>query len=438
MQRATTLQTLYIDFDAFFATVEKQLDPKLCGKPVGVIAMDSEYSALIAQCYIAKALGCTRQMRVKEARKVCPEIILRPARHDIYVEMHHRIIACVEKTLPVKKVWSIDEVECDIDGFSEEAAIEIARKIRADLARDIGTEISPSIGLGANQLQAKIGAEIEKPQSFVVLHPRDFPGKLLNVPLGDVPGIAGGNIVRLRRAGINTMSDLLAISAKHARAIWGSAEGERLWAQLQGYDVERPDTKRSMFGHSRNLSGEWRRPDKALECLRLLTTKAARRVRADKFWAQKLTVSLKDEHKRKYYIERQFPPTRDDFNFQREMTCAYQELMAKNSHRKIQSIYVMLHGLCEQGHVMDDLFTTDDSHDKKHKRETLCDVMDKVNSQYGAAYLNIGPQPDIPGGYVGGKIAFGRVPTKEDFASLPPHATRKNAVGQPARKAKIS
>lgn len=438
MQRATTLQTLYIDFDAFFATVEKQLDPKLCGKPVGVIAMDSEYSALIAQCYIAKALGCTRQMRVKEARKVCPEIILRPARHDIYVEMHHRIIACVEKTLPVKKVWSIDEVECDIDGFSEEAAIEIARKIRADLARDIGTEISPSIGLGANQLQAKIGAEMEKPQSFVVLHPRDFPGKLLNVPLGDVPGIAGGNIVRLRRAGINTMSDLLAISAKHARAIWGSVEGERLWAQLRGYDVERPDTKRSMFGHSRNLSGEWQRPDKALECLRLLTTKAARRVRADKFWAQKLTVSLKDEHKRKYYIERQFPPTRDDFNFQREMTCAYQELMAKNSHRKIQSIYVMLHGLCEQGHVMDDLFTTDDSHDKKHKRETLCDVMDKVNSQYGAAYLNIGPQPDIPGGYVGGKIAFGRVPTKEDFASLPPHATRKNAVGQPARKAKIS
>ena len=427
MQRATSLQTLYIDFDAFFATVEKQLDPSLCGKPVGVIAMDSEYSALIAQCYIAKALGCTRQMRVKEARAICPEIILRPARHDVYVEMHHRIIACVEKTLPVKKVWSIDEVECNIGGFNEEAAIEIARKIRADLARDIGTEISPSIGLGANQLQAKIGAEMEKPQSFVVLHPRNFPGKLLNVPLGDVPGIAAGNIVRLRRAGINNMAALLAISAKHARAIWGSVEGERLWAQLQGYSVERPKTKRSMFGHSRNLSGDWQHPDKALECLRLLTTKAARRVRADGFWAQKLSVSLKDEHKRKYYVERQFPPTRDDFNFQREMSCAFTELMSKNSHRQIRSIYVMLHGLCEQGAVMDDLFTTGDSHVKKQKRETLCDVMDKVNSLYGAAYLNIGSQPDIPGGYVGGKIAFGRVPTKEDFASLPPQAKSKTA-----------
>ena len=434
MQRATSLQTLYIDFDAFFATVEKQLDPSLSGKPVGVIAMDSEYSALIAQCYIAKTLGCTRQMRVKEARKICPEIILRPARHDVYVEMHHRIIACVEKTLPVKKIWSIDEVECDLSGFNEEAAIEVARQIKANLARDIGTEISPSIGLGANQLQAKIGAEMEKPQSFVVLHPKDFPGKILNVPLGDVPGIASGNIVRLRRAGINNMADLLAISAKHARAIWGSVEGERLWAQLQGYSVERPSTKRSMFGHSRNLSGKWQRPDKALECLRLLTTKAARRVRADSFWAQKLTISLKDEHKRKYCIERQFPPTRDDFNFQREMSYAYRELMIKNNHRKICSINVMLHSLCEDGEVMDDLFTTDDSHVKKQKRETLCDVMDKVNSLYGAAYLNIGPQPNIPGGYVGGKIAFGRVPTKEDFASRPPQ-TRLKQMKSTAQKA---
>ena len=420
MHRPTELQSLYIDFDAFFATVEKQVTPALRGKPVGVIAMASEYSALIAQCYIAKAMGCRRQMRVKEARKACPEIVLVPARHDIYVDMHHRIINCVEKTLPVKKVWSIDEVECDLSGFTRAQCLEVAQTIKADLAADIGTEISPSIGLAANQLLAKICAEMEKPRSFVVLHPRDWPGKLSRVPLGDVPGIASGNIVRLRRAGINTLPDLLAISAKHARAIWGSVEGERLWAQLQGYRIERPETQRSMFGHSRNLSGEWQRPEKALECLRLLTTKAARRVRADAFWAQKLTVSLKDEHKRKYRIERQFPPARDDFTFQREMTCAFESLMQAHRGRQLRSIYVMLHDLCKEGTVIDDLFTKASRHKTRQKHEAACDVMDAMNSRYGASYLNIGPQPVIPGGYVGGKIAFGRVPTKEDFASLPP------------------
>lgn len=435
MKRPTTLQTLYIDFNAFFATVEKQLNPALRGKPVGVIAMESEYSALIAQCYMAKAMGCSRQMRVKEARKACPDITLVAARHDVYVDMHHRIIECVEKTLPVKKVWSIDEVECDLGGFSEAQCLEVARSIRSDLAADIGTEISPSIGLAANQLLAKICAEMEKPQSFVVLHPRDWPGKLLTVPLGDVPGIAGGNIVRLRRAGINNVPELLAISAKHARTIWGSVEGERLWAQLQGYSVERPETRRNMFGHSRNLSGEWQRPEKALECLRLLTTKAARRVRADKFWAQKLTVSLKDEHKQKYQAERQFSAARDDFTFQRQMTAAFEMLMQGHGHRKIRSIYVMLHGLCENGEVIDDLFTTDASRGQRQKREAICDVMDTLNSRYGAAYLNIGPQPDIPGGYVGGKIAFGRVPTKEDFAAMPPH-TKKSRDAKTSLKLK--
>ena len=425
MQRPTRLQTLYIDFDAFFATVEKQVNPPLRGRPVGVIAMESEYSALIAQCYMAKAMGCTRQMRVKDARKACPDITLVPARHDVYVEMHHRIIDCVEKTLPVRKVWSIDEVECDLGGFTRAQSIEVAQTIKADLAADIGTEISPSIGLAANQLLAKICAEMEKPQSFVVLHPRDWPGKLLRVKLDDIPGIAGGNIVRLRRAGINSVPELLAISAKHARAIWGNVEGERLWAQLQGYSIERPDTKRSMFGHSRNLSGEWQRPDKALECLRLLTTKAARRLRADGFWAQKLSVSLKDAHRHKYRMERQFPPARDDYTFQREMTYAFESLICAHGQRQIRSVYVMLHGLCKDGGVIDDLFTSARREKTRQKHEAICDLMDKMNSRYGAAYLNIGPQPVIPGGYVGGKIAFGRVPTQEDFASLPPQNQRK-------------
>lgn len=432
MERPTTIKTLYIDFDAFFATVEKQVNPALRGHPVGVMALESEYSALIAQCYIAKAAGCSRQMRVMDARKVCPAIKIVPARHDVYVEMHHRIIECVEKTLPVEKVWSIDEVECDLSGFSEAQCREIAHQIKANLAADIGTEISPSIGLAANQLLAKICAEMEKPQSFVVLHPRDWPGKLLDVPLGDVPGIAGGNIVRLRRAGINSMPELLAIPAKQARAVWGNVEGERLWAQLRGYSVQRPETVRSMFGHSRNLSGKWKRPDKALECLRLLTTKAARRVRADGYWAQKLTVSLKDENKQKYRVERQFPPARDDFTFQREMTQGFETLMARNRGRKLRSIYVMMHGLCRQGHVMDDLFTTALGKDQQQKREAICDVMDTMNARYGASYLNIGPQPDIPGGYVGGKIAFGRVPTKEDFATLPPQAKKKKLSRKPA------
>jgi len=42
-----SLASLYIDFDAFFANVEKQIEPSIRMKPLGITALNGEYSALI-------------------------------------------------------------------------------------------------------------------------------------------------------------------------------------------------------------------------------------------------------------------------------------------------------------------------------------------------------------------------------------------------------
>jgi len=47
MPTAPSIANLYIDFDAFFANVEKQLEPGIRARPVGITALGSEYSALI-------------------------------------------------------------------------------------------------------------------------------------------------------------------------------------------------------------------------------------------------------------------------------------------------------------------------------------------------------------------------------------------------------
>ena len=86
-----------------------------CGqKPVGITALGSEYSILITCCYMAKRAGIKRGMRVKEAREACPDIAIRVARPDVYVDIHNKIVAEVHSHVPVKKVWSIDEVECEL------------------------------------------------------------------------------------------------------------------------------------------------------------------------------------------------------------------------------------------------------------------------------------------------------------------------------------
>lgn len=415
MDQPDSLKTLYIDFDAFFAHVEKQLDPALHHRPVGITPLPSPYSSLIACCYQAKAAGIRRGMRVRDACDQLPDLVILPARHDVYVRYHHRILAVVERFAPVKKVWSIDEVECDITSLSTAQALALAQDMRADLAAHCGAILTPSIGLSCTTLLAKIAAEMEKPRGLVVLHPSTLPGRLLEVPLKDVPGIGRRMEARLANAGIVTMPDLWRISPKQARALWGSVEGERLVLQLHGHQVERPATKRGMFGHGRVLSGVWRSPDKAEECLQLLTAMAARRMRREQFLATRLSVSIKDQDGQKPSIERRFPAARDDHTLQALARQAYHACLTRTHGTRLRQIYVLLYGLQHEAERCEDLFTRHEDRRTTRRNEALSDVIDALNARYGSNTIQLGTARQPPGGYAGTKIAFGRIPALGDF-----------------------
>ena len=51
-----------------------------------------------------------------DAKRMCPGIELVEARHELYVDYHHRIVEAVESCLPVTAVLSIDEMACRLMG----------------------------------------------------------------------------------------------------------------------------------------------------------------------------------------------------------------------------------------------------------------------------------------------------------------------------------
>src|SRR3954470_19073855 len=57
LKRPAGLAKLYIDFDSFFASAEQHLQPRLRGRPVGIVPIASEHTGLIAVSREAKALG---------------------------------------------------------------------------------------------------------------------------------------------------------------------------------------------------------------------------------------------------------------------------------------------------------------------------------------------------------------------------------------------
>lgn len=241
-------------------------------------------------------MGVRGIISVREARRLVPNIKLVVQRPDAYVKLHHRMVREIDQIVPVLAARSIDEVVADVSGWRPDEALAKAKTVKQRLATTIGPFITCSIGLGANELLAKIAAELRKPDGLVVFYPDIMPGPLLTLQLRDLPGIAGGMERRLLKAGVNDVAGILALAPKQARAIWRSVEGERFWAQLHGYAVERPVTQKCMFGHSRVLPPDWRSNERARACARLLTIKAARRMRREGFYARRFCLSLRGKH----------------------------------------------------------------------------------------------------------------------------------------------
>ena len=75
-----SLRSLFVDFNSYFASVEQQADPALRGRPVGVAPVMAETTCCIAASVKAKTFGVRTGTLVREARKLCPQIAIVPAR----------------------------------------------------------------------------------------------------------------------------------------------------------------------------------------------------------------------------------------------------------------------------------------------------------------------------------------------------------------------
>jgi nucleotidyltransferase/DNA polymerase involved in DNA repair len=100
-------QWLFLDLNAFFASCEQQEAPTLRGKPVIVVQTLTDSAVAIAASYAAKAFGIKTGTVVREARRLCPDVIPVQANHRLYTDYHERILKAVDTCLPVDKVMSL-------------------------------------------------------------------------------------------------------------------------------------------------------------------------------------------------------------------------------------------------------------------------------------------------------------------------------------------
>lgn len=416
MRKPTTIEKLYLDFDGFFASVMQQAMPSLRGKPVGVIPFETSTanSTIVIACSKeAKAKGCKNVMPVREARAICPDLVLVTQRPDLYRRAHNALLNEITCEIPIETVKSIDELSCTLDSRDIADPAKLAQRIKARIRKNIGEHITCSIGFGANRMLAKMAGKRNKPDGVTIWRPEDLPEPLFNLSFGDIPGVGSRMGARLERAGIFTVRDLYNAQPKRLRALWKNVTGERMWYALHGYEIQAEPTARGMFGHARVMPPSWRTIEHAKDCSRLLLTKAARRMRRDNFHASSLMLWL-DMRDGQWGKSQEMPCVQDDFACLEALGLLWNIAVKEIPRRpEIVRVGVTLGELTPASERQLDLLLNDDK--QRQKSEALTKAIDDLNRKYGKRVATIGPWVPPPGGYAGGKISYTRIPSAEDF-----------------------
>jgi DNA polymerase-4 len=294
-EKEPALNWLFVDLNSYFASVEQEVRPELRGRPVGIVPMMADTTCCIAASYEAKAYGVKTGTMVADAKRICPGLVLVEARHEIYIDYHHRIVEAVESCLPVTAVLSIDEMACRLMGRERPllAALELGRQVKARILERVGPMLRSSVGLATNRYLAKVASDMEKPDGLVALPLDILPESLRQLKLRDLPGIGAQMERRLNQQGIRTMEELLALNCELTGQLWGSVSGERLWHWLQGEDFDMTEAEHlKSMSHQHVLSPQMRTPDDAWAVAHKLLHKAAMRMRAGGLWASSIGLAI--------------------------------------------------------------------------------------------------------------------------------------------------
>jgi DNA polymerase-4 len=233
-----------VDVDAFFASVEQVLNPKLRGKPVlvgrGVVASAS---------YEAKICGVKTAMTLRDALRICPTAVVVPGQYEHYADFAERVRRILETYTPAVETAALDDFYLDFAGTKRlypdyEAAL---RRVQSDVLEQTG--LSVSVGAARTKVVASIASRLERPRGFRMIAPGTEENFLTPLPVEKLHGIGHVHAGMLAERGIAMIGELRLVPRAALEAAFGEVIGGQIWERARGLDgreVMLPSTPKSV------------------------------------------------------------------------------------------------------------------------------------------------------------------------------------------------
>jgi len=402
---------MHIDFNSCFATIEQQANPLLRGKPIVVAAYASPGGCILAPSIEAKKMGIKTGMRVYEAKKIDPKIIVLPPDPWKYRNVHIALRKIVSFYTTKADPKSIDEFVLNLEGFPILRSMNmhsLARQIKDRIKREIGEWTTVSIGIAPNRFLAKLASGLHKPDGLDEINSDNYMEVFSGLSLTDLCGIKVRNIIRLNSVGIYSVLDFHKADLTTLKTAFNSIISYYWYLRLRGWEIDVFNSKRSSYGNSFVLPKPLTSLSELSPVLTKLVEKMTYRLRRAGYKTRgvHLAISYKDGtfwHKG-VGIDREVFDSREIYKY------AFKILCHSPFKKPVRELFVSCFSLCKNNSLQLNMFE-----DVVKNRALICSL-DKINSRWGDFVVNparmfLGEEQWVPD-----RIAFGGVKELEEFS----------------------
>ncbi len=272
------------------------------------------HGIILAKSYPCKKYNITTGMTVYEARKRCPNLIVVPARGQIYKKSSENMFRLLENYSDRIQKYSIDEGFIDFTGMSRLLGdpIKVANEIRERIQRELGFTVC--VGVSTNKVLAKMATELRKPNFTNTLFVEELEEKLWCLPIEEMFMVGKKTATKLRNYGFDKIGDIAKADVKVLEQLLKS-NGKQIWEFANGIDksdVRNYFVDSKSIGHSTTIPYDIEDIEKIYPILLRLVEKVCTRLRKSNRNCQVIHIHYKTNTFKVYSKQRKIiNPTSD-------------------------------------------------------------------------------------------------------------------------------
>ena len=230
---------LHSDINACYASIEELYHPQLRGYPLAVAGdPEARCGIILAKNQLAKQAGVKTGMTIGEARALCPDLYVLPARMELYLYVSSCANEIYARYTDRHESFGLDEQWLDVTDCLGRfghytAGAEIADEIRRTFVRELG--ITVSVGVSWNKIFSKLGSDYKKPDAVTVITPENYREIVYPLPADQLLMVGGRTKKKLDLFGIHTIGQLAEADDRLMELQFGKVGG-MLKAYARGED----------------------------------------------------------------------------------------------------------------------------------------------------------------------------------------------------------